>query len=159
MCSPISCSGLLQHLLLLHHVHVLLLLLLVLLFRDTHSCGVAIKLIVGCGICGNCCTTILAHPDQSLPLIFCCASTIVFPLSCPKCVHHLPARICSYFSYKYSMCMYLNCCPWHGPTIDNILCCIHLINAWISEVVVVVLHLILPFHSMVFLFSFVLLLF
>jgi len=40
--------------------------------------------------------------DQSLPLTLCCASTIVFPLSNPKCVHHLPAPICTYFSYKYS---------------------------------------------------------
>ena len=40
--------------------------------------------------------------DQSLPLTLCCASTIVFPLSNPKCVHHLPVPICTYFSYKYS---------------------------------------------------------
>ena len=57
------------------------------------------------------------------------------------------------------MYMYFYCCPCIRPSINMILCCIHLINTWISEVVVVVLHLILPYHSMVYQSSFVLLLF
>ena len=40
--------------------------------------------------------------DHGLPTTLCCASTTAFPLSNPKCVHHLPAPICTYFSYKYS---------------------------------------------------------
>ena len=57
--------------------------------------------------------------------------------------------------------VYMNfyCCSWCCPSIYMILCCIHLIYTWISEVLVVVLHLIQPYHSMVFQFSFVLLLF
>ena len=50
------------------------------------------------------------------------------------------------------------CCPCISPSIDMVLCCIHLVYTWISEVLAIVLHLILPYHSMVFLFSFVLLL-
>ena len=57
------------------------------------------------------------------------------------------------------MYMYFYCCSWCCPSIYMVLCCIHLINTWISEVVVVVLHLILPYHSMVYQSSFVLLLF
>ena len=57
------------------------------------------------------------------------------------------------------MYMYFYCCSWCCPSIYVVLCCIHLINTWISEVVVAVLHLILPCCSIVFLFSFVLLLF
>ena len=56
------------------------------------------------------------------------------------------------------MDMYFYCCSWCCPSIYMVLCCIHLINTWISEVLAIVLHLILPYHSMVFLFSFVLLL-
>ena len=40
--------------------------------------------------------------DHGLPTTLCCASTTAFPLSNPRCVHHLPASICTYFSYKYS---------------------------------------------------------
>ena len=112
---------------------------------------------LGGGICGNCCTTILDHPLHGLPTTLCCASTIAFPLSNPKCVHHLPAWICSYIPYKHTMYMYFYCCSWCCPSIYMVLCCIHLINTWISEVVVIVLHLILPYHSMAYLSSFVLL--
>ena len=114
---------------------------------------------LGGGICGNCCTTILDHPLHGLPTYLCCASTIAFPLSNPKCVTHLPFPVCLYITYKYTVNMYFYCCPCIRPSIYMVLCCIHLINTWISEVVVVVLHLILPYHSMVFLSSFVLLLF
>ena len=55
------------------------------------------------------------------------------------------------------MCMYFYCCSRCCPSIYMVLCCIHLIDTWISEVVVVVLHLILPCHSMVYLSSFALL--
>ena len=40
--------------------------------------------------------------DHGLPTTFCCASTIVFPLSNPKCVTHLPTSICLYISCKHS---------------------------------------------------------
>ena len=97
--------------------------------------------------------------DHGLPTYLCCASTIAFPLSNPKCVTHLPFPVCLYITYEYSVNMYFYCCPCTCPTIDMILRRIHLINTWISEELVIVLHLILPYHSMVYQSSFVLLLF
>ena len=97
--------------------------------------------------------------DHGLPTYLCCASTIAFPLSNPKCVTHLPVSICLYITYEYSVNMYFYCCPCIRPSIYMVLCCIHLVYTRISEVVVVVLHLILPCCSMVFQSSFVLLLF
>ena len=97
--------------------------------------------------------------DHGLPTYLCCASTMAFPLSNPKCVTHLPFPVCLYITYEYSVNMYFYCCPCIRPAINMVLCCIHLINTWISEVVVVVLHLILSYHSTVYQSSFVLLLF
>ena len=97
--------------------------------------------------------------DHGLPTYLCCASTIAFPLSNPKCVTHLPFPVCLYITYEYSVYMYFYCCPCIRPSINMILRRIHLINTWISEELVIVLHLILPYHSMVYQSSFVLLLF
>ena len=89
--------------------------------------------------------------DHGLPIYLCCASTIAFPLSNPKCVTHLPFPVCLYITYEYSVNMHFYCCPCIRPAINMVLCCIHLINTWISEGLVIVLHSILPFRSMVFL--------
>ena len=60
--------------------------------------------------------------DHGLPTYLCCASTIAFPLSNPKCVAHLPTSICLYITYKHTMNMYFYCCPCTCPTINMVLC-------------------------------------
>ncbi len=53
--------------------------------------------------------------DHGLPTYLCCASTMAFPLSNPKCVTHLPFPVCLYITYEYSDVHVLLLLPMHSP--------------------------------------------
>ena len=97
--------------------------------------------------------------DHGLPTYLCCASTIVFPLSNPKCVTHLPASICLYITYKYSGVHVLLLLPMHLP-IHRYDLVLNSFDQYLDyQGLAIILHLILPYSSMVYLSSFALLLF